>query len=326
MPDSRTSRPKRVKYLAADDHGQTFDYPVQALQRALTAQGMEHVHNDTAINRFLGRGLSKLGLMRQVKDLSDTAYLVPIMQITEMRLFPQCYFAEVIPYCFDCWPRKYDQWEAFFRRHRIKVAFITARQSAERMRQRIPGLDAIWMPEGIDPTRYEGSKPLAERTIDVLEMGRRLTGYHEQIRPHCQSRGYVHEYEREPGQIIFPTCRAFVAGLGESKISVCFPSSQTHAFRAGDVETLTLRYLESIASGCIVVGHCPAELHDLFGANPVVPADISNPGEQIDHILSHLVDYEPLVHRNLQRLYEVGTWRTRVSSMQRALTNHQYTV
>ena len=318
------SATKRLKYLWSGKVGRTFDYPVQAMQRELTVRGVGHVRNDNKLFRILGRGFSKLGLMRQIADLSNTAYVAPIMQVTEARLFPVCYFAETIVYAMDCWPARYDKWEAFFRRQRMKVAFITARLSAERMRQRVPGLDAIWLPEAINVEGYTGEKPLVARSIDVLEMGRRFGDYHDKIRPHCAVRGYDHRYEKVVGQIIFPTYDDFVTALGDSKVSICFPSSLTHPARSGDVETLTLRYLESIAARCILVGRCPAELKDLFGYNPMIEADLTDPAGQLDAILADVCAYQRQVDRNYQRLLEVGTWQVRVEELLRQLRERGY--
>jgi hypothetical protein len=246
------------------------------------------------------------------------------MQVDEGRLFPQCYWAETIVYAFDCWPARYDEWAAFFRCHRTRVAFISARQSAQRMRQRVAGLDAIWMPEGIDREPYAPGKPLRERSIDILELGRRWADYHDRIRDHCAARGYSHLYERSRGQLIFPKQEDLYRGLGDAKVSICFPSSLTHPDRSGDVETLTLRYLESFASRCIVLGRCPGELHELFGYNPVTEADMADPAGQLDRILSDLPAYEPLLDRNLRRVREVGTWDVRVTSMLQVLRDRGY--
>jgi hypothetical protein len=317
---------KRLKYLWSHDNGRTFDYPIQALQRELTARGVEHFRNSQFINRRLGYVLAKLRLMRRFADLSQTAYLAPIMLVSESRLFPVCYFAETLVYAMDVWPPRYGQWEAFFRRHRMRVAFISARTSAQRMTARVPGLEAIWLPEAINPELYVGDKPLAARRIDVLEMGRRHPPYHEKIVAHCAARGYDHRYERVRGEIIFPKYDQFVRALGDSKVSVCFPSSMTHPERAGDVETMTLRYLESIAARTIVIGHCPAELRDLFGYDPVVAWDQSEPTRQLDAVVADPVPYQDLVDQNYRRLLEVGTWSARVKTLLELLAARGYTV
>jgi hypothetical protein len=306
---------KRLKYLWAHDNGRTFDYPIQALQRELTARGVGHFRNSQFITRGVGYALAKLQLMRRIADVSQTAYLAPIMLVSESRLFPVCYFAETLVYAMDVWPPRYAQWEAFFRRHRMRVAFISARISAQRMTARVPGLEAIWLPEAINPALYVGDKPLTARRIDVLEMGRRHAAYHEKIVAHCAVRGCDHRYERVRGEIIFPTYDEFIRALGDSKVSVCFPSSMTHPERAGDVETMTLRYLESIAARAILIGHCPAELRDLFGYDPVIAWDQSDPAGQLDTVLADPARYQELVDRNYRRLLEVGTWSARVTTL-----------
>jgi hypothetical protein len=324
MADPAPPPSKPLRYLAERHRGKTMDYPLQAIQRSLELQGVRGKFNDADPARLVGRVLGKLKLLRNFARLSRAAYFAPIMQVSEYRLFPQCYWAETLVYVFDCWPSAYDRWEAFFRRQRMRITFVSARQSAERMRQRVPGLEAIWMPEGIELARYKPDKPLRERTIDVLEMGRRMPAYHEKIRDHCAARGYVHKYEATRGQWVFATEEEFYRGLSDSKISICFPSSMTHPDRAGDVETMTLRYLESIACRSIVVGHCPAELRDLFGFDPVIAADATDPAAQLDHILTNLGDYEDSLDRNLTRLREVGTWDVRVAQMLQILRERGY--
>jgi hypothetical protein len=122
----------------------------------------------------------------------------------------------------------------------------------------------------------------------------------------------VHLYERAKGCIVFPAKQEMIDGLANTRISVCFPSSMTHPKRSGVVETLTYRYLESMASKCLVVGKCPKELVELFGYNPVI--ELENPS-QIMEILNQIQDYQCLVERNYHRLLEVGTARIRVQQL-----------
>ena len=60
------------------------------------------------------------------------------------------------------------------------------------------------------------------------------------------------------------------------------------------------------------MGHCPRELEDLFGYNPVVEIEPGKELEQILSVLEHIQDYEPLVERNYKRLLETSTWELRV--------------
>jgi hypothetical protein len=166
---------------------------------------------------------------------------------------------------------------------------------------------------------YQHRLPLVQRQIDVLELGRRHRGYHDQITSALATAGKAHRYERQPGQIIFPTKEDLVEGMGQTKVSVCFPSSMTHPARSGDGETATHRYFESIASRSVLVGHCPAELRDLFGYDPVVPVDWSDPVKQLLGIVDRIEEYQPHVERNHQRLLEVGTWEVRARGMMELL-------
>jgi hypothetical protein len=315
-----------LRVLSASPGRFTSESPIESIERWLEARGVVSIDNDGALANFVGRAFGKLRLLRNVTMASRYVYFTPLMGPTEGRLFPQCYWAETIPYCYDCWPPQYDRWAAQFRRHRTRVAFLSAQQSADRMRNLVPQLDAIWLPEAVDPALYSSILPLAERSIDVLEFGRHWPAYHERIKAHCATRGLTHRFELTRGQIVFATREAFVDGLGDARISVCFPSALTHPERSGDVETMTLRYLESIASRCIIVGRCPSEMRELFGYNPVVEADMTDPGGQIDDILGNLARYAPLLERNYQRLLEIGTWDARLTTMLELLGARGYDI
>jgi len=92
---------------------------------------------------------------------------------------------------------------------------------------------------------------------------------------------------------------------------VCFPCSQTHPERSGTVETVTHRYFEGMASRCLLVGHGPQELVDLFGYNPVIEMQGGREAEQIEQILRDPESVAELVERNYRRLLEVGSWKKR---------------
>jgi hypothetical protein len=183
---------------------------------------------------------------------------------------------------------------------------------------------SVWLPEATDPDAYDPSKPLADRTIDVLELGRRHESVHAEIVGPLASGGETHKYQLAEGEIVFPSRDALVAGLGDAKLSILFPSSLTHPSRSGNVETVTHKYFESMASGCIPVGRCPTELEDLFGYNPVLQLDESNPVTHIRALLSDLDSHRCLVERNLARLLEVGTWDARAQTLLSALQARGY--
>lgn len=245
--------------------------------------------------------------------------------------FPDVLWTEVIPYISDCWPDDYERWVAKLKRMRPRVAFVSARGSAEFLQQRLPHTSVHWLPEAIDPQQWDGTRPLVDRQLDVLELGRNHPRYHEQIRGQLRPT-VTHRFAVDGSRIpIFPGFEALCAGLGDSKIQVCFPKSMTHPEQAPDqgagargLETVTQRYFEAIASGSVIVGHSPAELTDLFGYDPTIAADLDCPVEQLHDLLDHIEDHQPLVDRNLERLQDVGTWDARVSEMLSILGERGY--
>jgi hypothetical protein len=259
--------------------------------------------------------MSKARLIKRFGGSGDIPILVAMMGYSESRLFPRCLTREFIPYCFDCWPASYARWESFFRRNKIRIAFFSALQSAKYFVERLPETLCVWLPEAIDTREYSCGSSLISRDIDVLELGRKFDWYHRAILQPLNQAGRSHLFERVKGQIIFPTRGELVDGLSRSKISICFPCSMTHPERSGGVETVTLRYFESLASRCLVVGKCPAELHDLFGYNPIIEIDAHRPSEQIIEILTEIDRYQEFVDKNRARLLEVGTWDARVKEM-----------
>lgn len=316
----------RVVYQRSTRRDETWLYSFAGLEDSLERIGMASVGHDSPQASSFARGLGKLRLLRHVATVHDEALFVALMGPMESRLFPRCFFGKSIVYCFDCWPPDYAKWESLFRRHRIEDAFFSARQSAEVFSSRLPQMRSEWLPEGTDPQVYDPSKPLTERTIDVLELGRRHESVHAEIVGPLADRGVTHRYEPAAGEIVFPSHDALVAGLGDTKLSLLFPSSLTHPSRSGDVETVTHKYFESIASGCIPVGRCPAELEDLFGYQPVVSLDESDPVAHIRALLSDLDAYRGLVERNLTRLLEIGTWDARGRSLLETLQARGYTL
>jgi hypothetical protein len=234
------------------------------------------------------------------------------MGIHDRDVFPYCYWTELVPLAFDCWPARFDWWKGFFEKHRIRLAFFTARQSAEYFAKEMPEMVSKWLPEATNPALYNPGLPLVEREIDVLEIGRKYGLLHDQIAPVLEKAGYRHVYQQGPGQSLFPDLSSLSKGLSMSKISVCIPASITHPERSGWVKTTTHRYFESMASRCILLGHSPEELCDLFGYNPVVEIETGNEAAQILSILREPEAYQELVDKNYRVFLERGTWESRI--------------
>lgn len=314
--------PSSLKFLRQNNRGGTSDYPIEAIERALTAQGVAGVTNDGPVLRLAGKVAARLSIARHIGPMSRTVFLVPIMGPCFYRFFPIIYGAQTIPLAHDCWEPQYDRWVAFLRNAGIRRAFFTARQAAEAMAERVPGLQAEWLPEGIELGLFTPDRPLTVRSIDILELGRRSERFHQVIRAHCEERGYRHLYQRSSHELVFATREAFREGMPDTKLLICFPSSLTNPERSGTVETMTLRYLEGMACKSVILGHAPRELIDLFGYNPVIEADPADFTGQVDRLLRNIGEHTNLVERNFARLHEVGTWDIRIRDLLRRLSSH----
>ena len=310
---------KKFGYVPFGAFAHVADYSIQSLQKALALQGVQSMPPPSALAVTFGKGLAKIGLRRHFWSRKDKILLIAVMGDQEYRFFPYgCWFKSVF-YCYDCWPSQYDWWEDFFTRYRTQTAFFSARSAAAEFARRRPAMHSFWLPEATDPSDYNPGNKLSERHIHVLELGRRYECIHEQLQPYLESRSYRHLYEPAKGTLIFSTKADLVRGLSEAMISICFPSSMTHPERSGDTETVTHRFFESIASRCLIVGHCPSELIELFGYNPVVQLKTEACVIEIQEILDNIDEYQPLVDRNYSVLLEKGTWEARATNMLQTL-------
>jgi hypothetical protein len=287
------------------------------LQRALVAHGVPPVHRArSSLTRMIARAVGKTGLVRAVLPRGSRRSLTVLSWASDARTFPDSYWRQPVPWIFDCWEPQFPQWERLLRRHKISIAFFSSRSTTKYFASRIQGLQAHWIPEACDPERFEWERPLANRSCGVLELGRKWTALHERIREPLRSAGIRHLYSDPRGsRALFPHVGDLRRGLGETAIMLCFPRSITHPESAGCVETFTQRYLEAIGSGCLVVGRAPAELVELFGFDPMIRLDDSDPGAHLLRILADLPSYQWMVDKARLRLLEVGTFEVRARDM-----------
>ncbi|MFT4062945.1 MAG: glycosyltransferase [Edaphocola sp.] len=221
-------------------------------------------------------------------------------------------------YCFDCWPQNIPWVVSFTKLFGVANIFFSAKQSADAFNEQAQGRTRCkgwWVPEGIKADDYH-FYPLAEKTIDVLEFGRRYDKFHDAISPMLAHKGYNHAYATA-GKLLFPTEADFVEGLARAKVSVCFPSSITHPERSGNISTMTLRYLQSMAAKCLVVGKMPYDMRFLFeDYDPVVEIDEEGDmAAQLTGILENINDYEQLIERNFARVQQHHDWRNRIDDL-----------
>ena len=225
---------------------------------------------------------------------------------------------------WDCWPKYHNRLFASLVRNKIRTVILTSSQLACIIRQKFPLMNVIYLPEGIDGTKYKNNCKLIDRHIDLLEFGRPSGKIHDLIVAHKSEILKSHRYSMSGW--IFPDHESFINGLADTKIAITFPRCDTDPVKAGNIETLTQRYWECMLSGCILLGRAPQELIDLIGYNPVVTVDPVFPHLQIDDILNHLNDYQEMVERNYLTALEYASWDIRVSYLKKELVRLEYNV
>jgi glycosyltransferase involved in cell wall biosynthesis len=237
------------------------------------------------------------------------------------KFFPYFHFNADLKalWMYDAWEPLFDDIEKTIRAYKINLVFTASKQSADYFNTlNIPNFQSHWIPEGIDVAQYQFI-PYQERTTDVLQLGRKWNAYHEKIKG--IENNLVYKYEKKAGQIIFPSREEFLFGLANSKISICVPSNITHPNITGSISTITNRFLQSMASKCLIVGKVPHDMLHLFDYNPIVEIDEENPIAQIESILSNFDVYIPLIEKNYEVVKNFHNWDNRVSQIEKYILN-----
>lgn len=237
------------------------------------------------------------------------------------KFFPYFHFnADLkVLWMYDAWEPLFDEIEKTIRAYKINLVFTASKQSADYFNTlNIPNFQSHWIPEGIDVTQYQFI-PYHERTTDILQLGRKWNEYHEKIK--IVENDLVYQYEKKAGQIIFPTREEFLFGLANSKISICVPSNITHPKVTGYISTITNRFLQSMASRCLILGKLPYDMLHLFDYNPIIEIDEENPVTQIETILANFDTYIPLIEKNYEVVKNFHNWDNRVTQIENFIQN-----
>ena len=233
--------------------------------------------------------------------------------------FPDYLCYEIIPMFWDCWPRFFDKVAAWLKRHQVRTAFFTSSQTAEKMKELCPGLNACYLPEAIETNIYKAGKSLSERKYDYLEFGRCCNYVDTSSLP---KEVRVLSSRNEKGALA--TRAMLIDALADSKITICLPRSVNQPEIAEGIETLTQRYWECMLSRVIIIGKAPKELVDILGYNPVISLDRENFANQIKDILEHVEDYQDLVDKNREMALKLGDWKERAMAIKDELSNKGY--
>lgn len=222
-------------------------------------------------------------------------------------------------YMFDAWPEKHQSIEKFLEVADIDNVFFSSNQVTEIFKAKNLKTRAHWIPEGILPSNYKFHN-YNQKDIDVLQFGRRYNELHNLIVEPLEKKSIKYLYQREAGEIIFASNDAFLEGLARTKISICIPSNITHPERSGNISTMTVRYLQSMLSKCLVIGIIPAEMKLLFDYDPIIQIDMNNPADQIEYIIKNMDSFIPLIEKNYHYVLSHHTWLNRWQMIKEIIT------
>jgi glycosyltransferase involved in cell wall biosynthesis len=249
-------------------------------------------------------------------------YMVVLMGPRFPKCFPHFFTkGRKSVYMFDAWPLYHRNIIKFISDFNVDFLFVSSKQSAEILNKIIGKNNVIWVPEGVDADEYKFYS-IKEKHIDILSFGRNYELFHEKI-VNILSTENVNYIFPEEGKLVFADKNLFIEGLAKTKISVCFPTNLTHNERAGEIETMTNRYLQSMASKCLVLGKAPAEMIELFGYNPVVEVNMDEPANQIIEILANFDSYTELIEKNYKMVVNHHTWCKRWESISTIISEKQ---
>lgn len=299
-------------YVLMPHQGSCHPY-MESFANALVKAGA-HSKTDIRIQRTVRAAIGHMGFSFRL--FNSTKHLVCLGSgRIESVVWPWCYFYEVIPVMWDVWPAYVDPLKRFIHRNKVKVMFCTSRQQAELLAREVPGLSALWMPEGVEVSLYPLGCKLSDRKIDVLEYGRKKQVVHDEIIKSFRGGKFNIVTERIP--LVFET---FTQYIRNSKISICFPQCDTNPLRAGNIETLTQRYWECMLSGTLVVGRAPQELIDLCGYNPVIEIE-DGVSRTIRSVLSRIEEWQWLADKNRLVAEKIAGWDNRMNIVVQGIAN-----
>lgn len=225
-------------------------------------------------------------------------------------------------YIYDLWKPQYKYFENCLNNLNIESVFFSSRETAEYFKDKFENIETnfYWLPEAIGYNIYK-YHDYEEKDIDILSFGRKYNEYHNLIVDFTREQNINYIYQKD--KIVFDTKDNFINGLSRSKISLCFPASITHAETTGNISKITMRYFQSMASKCLILGKSPYDMEYLFDYNPVIEIDEENPTKQIKEILYNYKDYIPLIEKNYNEVVTKHLYKNRADYIVNKISNYK---
>lgn len=262
---------------------------------------------------------------------NNAAYLVPICGIgLDTGVIPWGLYSDIVPFLWDCWPSNQEKLIKTINLLKCKLVFVTSSQVQKIFQEKCHNSTIIYIPEGIDTKLYDKGTKLIERQHDIIEIGRQHYAYHDIVlKLHSENKikdplYNVYDSKGQRLKTMASNIQELAGLISQSKIAISFPHCDTNPKHAGNIETLTQRYWESMLSRNVIIGRAPKELIELIGYDPVINVDWTSPEKQLLSILNDINSYQPLVDKNYKTALEYAGWDKRIALITKALYEMGY--
>lgn len=168
----------------------------------------------------------------------------------------------------------------------ISVLFVPHPEFCDRLNSALKSCQVHFIPEAIDPSGYLSDEA---KTIDLLAYGRKFRPHHEALLQGLPPEIHYHHTWLKGRENL-------LSAMGKAKIIINFPRKLTH--EDIEVEMVTMRYFQAMASKALILGRCPPILKKIFGYDPVIAVDHQSPCTQVESILANYSNYKKLIERN----------------------------
>ena len=222
-----------------------------------------------------------------------------------------------IPYIWDVWTDTSAAFVKALRLGRPPLVFTASRWAEAVLAEELPESQVRYVPEGVPVRLYTSEIPLAQRTIGLFEYGRQNVAWHDAVTPVLLRQGIPHIYPAHRREVLQPA--AFYRTMHTARAVACFSPATTHPGTRSS--SMTARYLEATASGAIPVGDPIPDLTHLFGFDPVIPLDETDPAQVVIQLWKYPERFEQHSIRCRNAAMQLADWSHRVDVILSSITD-----
>ena len=183
------------------------------------------------------------------------------------------------------------------------------------------------MHQGVSLVRFKPAEK-DRKIIDFSAYGRQLDRIHKSLLEYCSGANRYYDFNTtiprlEKGVGGRESYQKYAWHLSHSIFNFCWPLNLTHSSRVRTFSPISPRYFESAASGNVILGRAPADIHfdSLFGPDAVISIDHENGslGSLWDRLYDNREEYLDKALARRAELSDRWSWESRVREILRII-------